>query len=68
MSERKRDEPKTAPEQEPVRYEAVVGLSVPNAAGDGELRIEPGHLVPERVIEAAPWLVEQGHVRAREGT
>jgi hypothetical protein len=65
MSERKRDEPRAAQsEPEPIRYEAVVGLTVPNAAG--EIRIEPGHLVPERVIEDASWLVEQGLVRVRE--
>ncbi len=29
-------------------------------------RAEPGEIVPEDVVTAAPWLVEQGHVIAQE--
>ncbi|NBV62810.1 MAG: hypothetical protein EBR73_17460, partial [Rhodobacteraceae bacterium] len=29
-------------------------------------RAEPGEAVPDAVVEAAPWLVEQGHVMKQE--
>ncbi len=40
------------------KLKAVVGLTL----ADGT-RIEPGETVPPEVVEAAPWLLEQGAVK-----
>jgi hypothetical protein len=49
-------------------YLAVVGLNagVSEDNPDG-LRIEPGEIVPDDVIAASPWLIEQGCVTLQEG-
>jgi hypothetical protein len=46
-----------------VTWIATVGISWPD--GDGEGRAEVGDVVPTAVVEAAPWLIEQGHVVAQ---
>lgn len=43
-----------------VTWVATVGITWP----DG--RVEAGEVVPAEVVEAAPWLIEQGHVIPQE--
>lgn len=47
-------------------WRAVVGIQWPDGDGDGEARAEAGEIVPTSVVEAAPWLIEQGAVEAVE--
>lgn len=46
----------------PAQYRAVVGLTTDDA------RYEPGTLVPNAVVEAAPWLLERGAVEFEAAT
>lgn len=54
----------TAPEK---AYRARTGLNFPDPAQtDAEVRVEAGGTVPAAVVDANPWLLEQGHVVAEE--
>jgi hypothetical protein len=56
-------DPETAQAEAPaVVYLAIVGIS------KGDVRIEPGEVVPPEIIAGAPWLIENNHVRPRKGT
>lgn len=41
-------------------YLAIVGIT------KGDVRIEAGEIVPPEIIAAAPWLVENNHVRPKK--
>lgn len=66
MGERdvKQKKPADKPAAPPVGviYEAVQGINY----GPDSTRIEPGAVVPAEVIDAAPWLLQGGHVRIRK--
>jgi hypothetical protein len=58
-----KSKPKTkAKSEEGTIYVALTGLNY----GDPEKRVEPGEEVGDLPAESIDWLLEQGHIKAKE--
>jgi hypothetical protein len=48
------------------KYVALTGINYPS--GSEEVRVEVDGDVPENIVVASPWLLDQGHVKKVEDT